>query len=778
TGSGAAVVEQQQTVPVTILGQVTQWDSTTTVTFGAGFLVSTPVSGNLNCTGSLNPGQVGVPLVTGPTAMTVCVTALPLTYPGSYDLTVATGGQVLSLPRSLYVQRGPAAITAVSPASGKQGETLDVAITGTNTNFSLTPGATTAAFGSGISVNSLTVTSLTTATANITIAANADTVSLRAVTVTTAGEQATGSGIFQVVAATPVVTFVSPASVAQGVTTTVNVSGLFTHFTNATVFSFGAGVQVNAVNASSATAAAVNVTVLPTAPAGARTVTATSGTETAQGTGLFAITAGPAAIAGVTPASGRQNQSGEPVVITGAATHFTAATPSVSLGSGITVTQVTVTDDTHLTATLNIDVNAGLGPRNVTVATGGEIATLAGGFNVTAGLPVLTAATPAIVHQNDSVDVAVTGLFTHFAQGTTSASFSSGDLTATSVTVSDATHAVVHVQVSPTAALGNVSVTLTTGTEAATGTGLLTVQAGLPQVQCVAPAAGDQAATVTVTVTGLYTHFQQGVSQVSLGGGGLTVGAVTVNGPTQLQVPVTIANGAAAGARSLTVTTGTESETLANAFTVQPGAPAISSLKPTGGVANSTATVQITGQFTHFAQGTTVASFGAGIAVGGGSPGGFGPVTVNSATSATASLTIDAAAVTGPRDVNVQTGAELLVVSNGFTVQTTSPTAPVLSSTSPVQNAGSVPTNPVITMAFSAPLDRTTVGTDDVLLEDSTAGRGCNDETLAVPASVTVDASGRIITLTPAAVLAVGHQYTVCLNYPNNPGKRIADPNG
>src|SRR6185312_10449384 len=163
----------------------------------------------------------------------------------------------------------------------------------------------------------------------------------------------------------------------QGAATTVNVSGLFTHFTNTTIFNFGPGVQVNSVNAVSATAAAVQLTVLPTAATGARTVTATSGTEVAQGTGLFSIAAGPATLAAVSPSSGRQNQSGEPVLITGAGTHFNAAT----------------------------------GARNVTVATGGEIATLAGGFTVTAGLPVLTGANPAIVHQNDNVAVTVTGLF-------------------------------------------------------------------------------------------------------------------------------------------------------------------------------------------------------------------------------------------------------------------------------------------------------------------------------------------------------------------------------
>src|SRR2546430_11930564 len=72
--------------------------------------------------------------------------------------------------------------------------------------------------------------------------------------------------------------------------------------------------------------------------------------------------------------------------------------------------------------------------------------------------------------------------------------------------------------------------------------------------------------------------------------------------------------------------------------------------------------VSLTGQFTHFVQGTTTASFGAGITVA--------TLTVNSATAATAVVNIDPAAATGSRDVTMTTAGEVVTTAGGkgFTV--------------------------------------------------------------------------------------------------------------
>jgi hypothetical protein len=61
----------------------------------------------------------------------------------------------------------------------------------------------------------------------------------------------------------------------------------------------------------------------------------------------------------------------------------------------------------------------------------------------------------------------------------------------------------------------------------------------------------------------------------------------------------------------------------AAALTVNPP-PSISSVTPNSGQAGQTLLVNITGLYTDFAQGSTQASFGQGISVGGGSEGAAG----------------------------------------------------------------------------------------------------------------------------------------------------------
>ena len=78
--------------------------------------------------------------------------------------------------------------------------------------------------------------------------------------------------------------------------------------------------------------------------------------------------------------------------------------------------------------------------------------------------------------------------------------------------------------------------------------------------------------------------------------------------------------------------------------------------------------VVINGNFTHFQQGTTQANFGPGISVGGGPEGGAGLVTVTSPTTATANIVISGSAPQTTRSVVLQTGPEVVTLSNGFTV--------------------------------------------------------------------------------------------------------------
>jgi hypothetical protein len=112
--------------------------------------------------------------------------------------------------------------------------------------------------------------------------------------------------------------------------------------------------------------------------------------------------------------------------------------------------------------------------------------------------------------------------------------------------------------------------------------------------------------------------------------------------------------------------------TLPVSLTINPAAT-ILSVSPNTSNAGLSLQVTITGSYTHFVQGATVASFGPGVAVGGGTAGQAGPVTVTSPTSATAEIAISASAATGSQTVTVTTGSEQPFLANGFTIQAAIP---------------------------------------------------------------------------------------------------------
>src|SRR5207253_766537 len=92
-----------------------------------------------------------------------------------------------------------------------------------------------------------------------------------------------------------------------------------------------------------------------------------------------------------------------------------------------------------------------------------------------------------------------------------------------------------------------------------------------------------------------------------------------------------------------------------------PPVPTILSVNPnTGQQGQQNVNIQVTGQFTNFAQGATQVSFGAGITVNN--------VTVANATTLTANVSIDIAATPGSRTVTATTGTEVASLANGFTV--------------------------------------------------------------------------------------------------------------
>ena len=374
----------------------------------------------------------------------------------------------------------------------------------------------------------------------------------------------------------------------------------------------------------------------------------------------FSMAWGPAtapspAIISLNPSTGQQGQQGLSVSIIGQLTNFVQGTTTATFGAGITVTSLTISSANTATAVLTIDPAAPVGAGAVTLTTGSEVATLSGAFAVTAAAaaPAITAVSPNAGQQGQGGPVGIAGQNTHFSQDTTQVSFGPG-ITVSNIRVTCPTCLTAQLQISPTATPGPVTVTVTTGSEVATLVNGFTIQPGTPTITSFGPTSGQQGQTLTLTVNGQYTHFAQGTTQLSLGTG-LTFSNIIVSSPTSLTGQLTIASNAAATTYTLTVTTGSEVISVPNVFNVLPtvtGTPTLLSLGPGGGQQGQTnLPVIITGQATNFVQGTSVASFGAGVTVV--------SLSVSSSTTATAVVNIDPAATVGTRTVTVTTGAEL-----------------------------------------------------------------------------------------------------------------------
>ena len=171
---------------------------------------------------------------------------------------------------------------------------------------------------------------------------------------------------------------------------------------------------------------------------------------------------------------------------------------------------------------------------------------------------------------------------------------------------------------------------------------VITAVTPTPVISVVTPGAG-QAGTVAaprvvdVLVVGKFTHFDA-TSTIAITGIDTKVTIALKpwdpaqgDDATHRRATITIPN-AAAGARTVTMQTGTETASLASAFVVTTSAAlSFTSIQPASCAQGETVAVQVTGNNTHFAQGITTANFGDSIAIG--------AISVSSPTQATIPVT-------------------------------------------------------------------------------------------------------------------------------------------
>jgi hypothetical protein len=739
--SGPGSLPQQSSATFTVLSQATNWTPATppTVSYGPGVLVS-----NVN--------------VTSPTSMTVTGAIDPLAYVGYRSLTVTSGLQVLGLSNVLYVSPGPAVIDSVTPNTAGQGADVNVTITGINTHWA--QGVTSFNFPN-VLVKTMDVVDQTHIQAEIVVSDYAPTGQV-SISTTTLGENASGPNVFLVTQTQPELLAVVNASDAQGATDNITLTGAFTHFDTATsVVTLGPGITVNSIQATASNKIVASITVSPTATIGYRNVTVTTsyagGTEAVSLNNGFQVTPGPAAISNLNPPTGAQNSS-QTVLVTGSQTHFcypagaTCQTPTLaSFGGGISVSGITVLDALHAKVNISIPASTAAGQYDVTLTTGGETATILGGFSVSAGAPVLSIVSPPTGHQGDThLSVSLSGLYTNFINGTSTATFGAG-ITVNWLRVTSATSATADITISQTATIGSRTVTVTTGTEVATLIGGFSVLAGVPALLPLNPSMGTAGSSGNTIITGAFTTFQQAFSNVNMGSG-ITVNFINVTSTTQLTVNFTIAANASVGPRDVSVTTNGQTLVLSNGFTVLPGTPAVTQLNPNIGNPGQSLPVTITGQYTNWLNGTTTVSFGGGITVN--------SIVVSSTTSLTVNITIPSDAVLGPQDLTVTTFSEVETVPGGFTIQAPGIPAPYVISVSPPPSAEGIPINSSFYIVFSQPMDRSTLNTSNVSFQLVSNPNGV----IQVPINISVDATGRILTFNTSGLLAVNSTYNIYLS--------------
>jgi hypothetical protein len=154
-----------------------------------------------------------------------------------------------------------------------------------------------------------------------------------------------------------------------------------------------------------------------------------------------------------------------------------------------------------------------------------------------------------------------------------------------SVTPLSATALVANITISATATIAFRNVSVLTGAQLAnettTGPFLVTaVQLAIPRLTSISPPSANVGQTLTINVVGQNTTFSDGVSVLSVGGGGVVVHNTVVTSPTTLSASLTISSGAPPGFRDVFVTTNAETAALLGGFNIVGGPP--TAQPPTG----------------------------------------------------------------------------------------------------------------------------------------------------------------------------------------------------
>ncbi len=462
----------------------------------------------------------------------------------------------------------------------------------------------------------------------------------------------------------PMLSSIVPSTGYRGYTTSVDLLGAtLTGTTAVNVTRLGipaVNVVVSGVTVVNADEVTANFAISRTAVLGTDQVTVTTPLGTSNPL-AFTVANPPApTLASIAPASGTRNSS---VNVTLSGTWLLTATSlTAPAGSGLTVSNFTVVNDTTVTATIAISGTATLNvARALTLTTLGGTTTVA--FTVIP--PTLGSISPASGVVGSSVPVTLTGVN---LQAATSVMVSGTGVTVGNFAAVNSTTVTATLNIAATAALGSRNVAVVTGAGTTNPVAFTLVAPPAPTLAAVAPAAGLRGTPTAVTLTG--SNFIGGAT-VAVAGGGVSVSNVVVVNATTLTATFTPSLTTVLGARDLTVTTIGGSSVDVVTFTVL--GPVLATVAPASVTRGDTVPITLTGSGLTGATAITVS--GTGVTANG--------LTVVNDTTVKANLVATAGAAAGARNLTVTTPAG---TSAPVTLTVASPPNDTLTSVAP--NAG------------------------------------------------------------------------------------------
>lgn len=496
-------------------------------------------------------------------------------------------------------------IQSFTPSSGNAGEIINVSITGQSTNFQqgtdvikLTNGSTVISPLQSTFVNATLIQSVfafnkdnPTGNYDLTIQKNGSyTLSL--------------NSCFNLSADATIasITSIAPTTADQTDTITLTINGLNTNFGTSGISTSvwlkqGTqqiyGTNIIAINSATIQAQFIFTYAHPTGTYDIYFYNALDGTVTDAG--AFILNAGPAVpvIVSITPTSGTQGQLLS-ISITGQNTNFQQGTDVIKLTNGSTnksPQQSTFVSPTLINSTFAFTTGDPTGYYNLSIQKNGSYTLYLNNcfyLNSSTTIPSLVSVTPTTGVQGTTATLTITGLDTHFGQsGTTtipSLKYGTYQINASITNIIDSLtiEAQFNLSTAYPTGLYNVCVNNTIdGTLLLNNAFTVNPGSGSPIITSVSPNIGQPGQTLTVSITGQNTNFQQGTDNVNLNQGYNYVypGSVTFNSGTLITATFTFASNQPTGYYNVNIT-GHNPIILTNGFLIPQPCEALYTIVP------------------------------------------------------------------------------------------------------------------------------------------------------------------------------------------------------